>query len=68
MHIDYTFVSESASAEAKHKQDVISYAGKLIEIVGSRTLIVGLDNLDRPFVLECGGRLSDALGYHLDCE
>lgn len=47
------------------KSDIISYAGKLLEIVGANTLVVGLDNDNRPFVWECKGRLTDALDFSL---
>ena len=45
---------------------IISYAGKLLEIVEANTLVVGLDNDNRPFVWECKGRLTDALDFSLD--
>lgn len=66
MEINYQFVPEYKSAEIKHKSDIVSYAGKLLEIVGSRTLIVGVDNEDKPFVLECSGRLTDAMDFDLE--
>lgn len=66
MEVNYQFVPEYESAESKHKSDIVSYAGKLLEIVGSRTLIVGVDNDDRPFVWECSGRLIDALDFDLE--
>ncbi len=66
MEIDYKFVPEYKSAESKHKSDIISYAGKLLEIVGSQTLIVGVDNEDKPFVLECPGRLTNAMDFELE--
>ena len=53
-------------AERKMKSDIISYAGKLLEIVEANTLVVGLDNDNRPFVWECKGRLTDALDFSLD--
>lgn len=68
MEIRYTFVPEGKSAEEKYKSDVISYAGKLLEIVGSRTLVVGVDNNDVPFVLEATGRLVNALDCCFDAE
>lgn len=61
VNVNYLFVPESKSTEEKYKQDVVSYAGKLLEIVGARTLVVGVDNNDRPFVLASTGRLSDPL-------
>lgn len=66
MEINYEFVPEFKSAEVKYKSDVISYAGKLLEIIGSRTLIVGLDNFDKPFVLQCDGRLVNALDIEIN--
>lgn len=66
MEINYQFVPEYKSAESKYKSDIVSYAGKLLEIVGSRTLIVGVDNDDKPFVLECPGRLTDAMDFDLE--
>lgn len=61
IEVSYEFVSEQVTAERKYRQDVISYAGKLLEIVGARTLVVALDNSDCPYVLMSDGRLSDAL-------
>lgn len=66
MEINYKFVPEYKSAESKYRSDIISYAGKLLEIVGSRTLIVGVDNDDKPFVWECPGRLTDAMDFDLE--
>lgn len=66
MKINYEFVPEFKSSEKKYKSDVLSYAGKLLEIVGSRTLIIGVNNDDVPFVLQCEGRLIDALDIELD--
>ena len=45
----------------KYKQDVLSYAGKLLQLARARTLVVALDNLDQPFVLMSPARLSDPL-------
>lgn len=66
MNINYKFVPEFKSEETKFKSDVISYAGKLLEIVGSRTLVVGLDDDDVPFVLQCNGRLINALDVEFE--
>lgn len=65
MEINYEFVPEYESSERKMKSDIISYAGKLLEIVEANTLVVGLDNDNRPFVWECKGRLTDALDFRL---
>jgi len=48
MEINYEFVPEYESSERKMKSDIISYAGKLLEIVEANTLVVGLDNDNRP--------------------
>lgn len=61
MEVNYNFVSEDASAELKYRSDVLSYAGKLLQVVNARTVIVGLDNHDRPFVRASSGRLLDPL-------
>ena len=66
MEINYEFVPEYESSERKMKSDIISYAGKLLEIVEANTLVVGLDNDNRPFVWKCNGRLTDALDFSLD--
>lgn len=66
MEINYNFVPEYKSSEIKFKSDVISYAGKLLEILGSRTLIVGVDNDNVPFVLQCDGRLVNALDLEME--
>lgn len=66
MEINYEFVPEYESFERKKKSDILSYAGKLLEIVGSRTLVVGVDDDDKPFVLECPGRLTNALDFSCD--
>lgn len=66
VEVAYEFVPESLTTERKYKQDVISYAGKLLEIVGARTLVVALDNNDHPFVLMSEGRLSDPMSKVFD--
>lgn len=66
IHVDYEFISENKSYETKVKSDILSYAGKLLEIVGSRTLIVGVDNNDKPFVYEIPGRMTDALDFSVE--
>lgn len=65
MDVNYKFVPLYKSEEEKHKSDIISYAGKLLEIVGERTLIVGVDNSDRPFVYAIDGRMVDALEFDI---
>ena len=65
MNVVYKFVPEYETAEEKLKKDIVSYAGKLLEIVGSRTLIVGVDEDDKPFVMCFDSRLRDALDFSL---
>lgn len=65
MRIDYKFVPEYETTEEKLKKDIVSYAGKLLEIVDSRTLIVGVDEDDKPFVMACNARLNNALDISL---
>ena len=43
MEIDYKFIPEYKSSERKMKSDIMSYAGKLLEIVEADTLVVGLE-------------------------
>nr|CDL66304.1 unnamed protein product [uncultured bacterium] len=66
MKVNYEFVPEFKSNEEKKKSDIISYAGKLLEIVGACTLIVCLDDDDRPCIYESSGRLVDALDFDID--
>ena len=66
MDINYKFVPEFVTAEEKHKKDVISYAGKLLEITQARTLVVTLDNNDVPMVWESPNRLNNAMDFAID--
>lgn len=66
MEVNYKFVPQYESHAIKHKSDIISYAGKLLEIVGSPLLIVGLNDNNEPFVWECSDRFSDALDFNLE--
>lgn len=59
-------LSRSMNLLNVRKNLIFSYSGKLLEIVGSRTLVVGVDDDDKPFVLECPGRLTNALDF--SCE
>jgi hypothetical protein len=61
MEVNYHFKPECVLKEEYDRQMIISYAGKLLETVGSRTLIIGVDNNDVPFVYEVSGRLTNAL-------
>lgn len=64
--VDYDFVPLYKSEARKRKSDILSYAGFLLELVGARTLIVGVDEEDKPFVLECHDRLNNALDFDLE--
>lgn len=66
MNINYTFTPEYKSTEKKYKNDVISYAGKLLEITGSETCIVSIDDEGRPFVLECPHPLRNTIDFSMD--
>lgn len=66
MEVNYKYVPENDSSKAKYDSDVLSHAGRLLELVDSYTLIVGLDNMDRPFVYSIGGRMRDALDFHFE--
>ena len=61
VEVRYEFLPAYVTEERKYKQDVISYAGKLLEIAGARTMVVALNNDNEPFVLMSEGRLKDPL-------
>lgn len=67
MEINYKFVPEYTTAEEKHKKDIISYAGKLMELAQMRTMVIYLDNDNKPVVLENQQRLSNSLDYQMNC-
>ncbi|WP_312071175.1 hypothetical protein [Anaerotignum propionicum] len=66
--VDYKFVSEFMTTIEKNQRDVESYAGRLLEITGAPTLIITLDNDNRPFVYWVGGRMSNAMDVICDAE
>ncbi|MBU5229095.1 hypothetical protein KQI15_03485 [Intestinimonas butyriciproducens] len=66
MEVNYKFVPEHVTAEEKFKRDVISYAGRLLEITGSKTLILFLSNDNTPVIWESSGRLVDSLECHFE--
>lgn len=68
MDVKYAFVPEYKSTEIKHKSDILSHAGRLLELVGSKTLIVGVNMDDEPFILQCPGRLTDAMDFELSTD
>ena len=59
LNVNYVFVSERDSAEIKRQSDVRSYAGKLLELSGYRSVVVYLDNFDRVCVLGSDSRFSN---------
>lgn len=68
MDVNYDFVPEYKSTEIKQKSDILSHAGRLLELVGAHTLIVGVNMNDEPFVLQCSGRLTDAMDFELETD
>lgn len=68
MSVNYEYVPENKSYEAKYRSDVISHAGRLLELVDAHTLIVGVDNDDVPFVYQIPGRMLDALDIDIQEE
>lgn len=68
MEVNYKYVPENKSCEAKYRSDVISHAGRLLELVDSRTLIIGVDNMDEPFVYQISGRMINALDIDMQEE
>lgn len=59
--VNYEFISEFDSSEEKLQKDIVSYAGRLLEITGCCTLIIGIDNEDKPFCFQCDARLLNSL-------
>jgi hypothetical protein len=68
MEVNYKYVPENKSFEEKYRSDVISHAGRLLELVDAHTLIVGVDNMDVPFVYQIPGRMLDALDIDMSEE
>ena len=66
MDINYKFVPEFKSAEAKKKSDIVSYAGKLLEIVDSQSAFVFLDDDDVPVVLIIDSKPFNALDFDIE--
>lgn len=63
MDIDYEFVSEYKANEIRTKTIINSYAGKLLEVCEARSVVVYLDNFDKPVVLCTPQRLSDPTDF-----
>lgn len=66
MRIDYNFIPEGKLEEEKQRKLVSSYAGKLLEVCGARTLVITLDNEDRLKVAMSEQRLVDAFDFELE--
>lgn len=66
MEVNYHFVPLYKSDEAKYKSDLVSYAGKLLEISGFPTLIVSMDDDNKPFILASGAPLINALDIDIN--
>lgn len=65
MDINYKFIPEFELEEQKEKQLIVSYSGKLLEVCSARSLVVYLDNDDKPVVLMSESRLTDASDFEL---
>lgn len=65
LEINYKFVPEFESEEARIKSDIRSYAGKLLEILQMCVAIVYLDEDNKPVVMASNSRLTDALDFSL---
>lgn len=66
MEINYNFVPQYKSDEIRFKSDAVSYAGKLLEIIGCETVIVTLDEDNKPVILSTNGKLVDPLNVTLE--
>lgn len=66
MDLNYAFVPEYKSAEIKRKSDIVSYAGKLLEIVGCPFVIVSVDDEGNPVVFETTYRMRNSLDFECD--
>lgn len=63
MNIDYDFVPEYKANEIRTKTMINSYAGKLLEVCESRSVLVYLDNMDKPVVLATSSYLTDPTDF-----
>lgn len=66
--VNYQFIPEFLTSIEKNQRDILSYAGRLLEITGSMTLIVTLDYDNCPLVYSVGGRMSNAMDIAYDKE
>lgn len=63
--INYDFVPDYKLEAEKYRKSVTSYAGKLLEVVGARSVVVGLDDDDNIYVLSSESRLKNPLDFDL---
>lgn len=66
MTVNYNFVPQFKAEEARFKSDVVSYAGKLLEILGAPTVVLTLDSDNRPLLFTSEQRLVNPLDVTLD--
>lgn len=66
MKVNSDCVSPICSYGEMVQNDIEYYAKKLLELVGSCSLIVSIDDSDRPVVLSCNARIVKAIDYCLD--
>ena len=66
MDINYKFVPMYESEEKKAKSDILSYAGKLLELVDCATVVVTLDADNKPVIFQTPDKLLNALDFNLD--
>lgn len=66
MNVKYEYYSPTESYEEAKRREIISYAGRLLEAVDAYTLIVSVDDDDKPVVFACNARLGNALTFCVD--
>lgn len=66
MYVNYDFVPSYKSIEIKQRSDIISYAGKLLEILDSPTVVITLNEDLQPLVYSCSDSLVNALDFSCD--
>lgn len=64
INVNYKYKTERETLEEKKEQDIKSYAGRLLEVIGdARTVIITLNNRDEPIIYKMGDRMDDALFF-----
>lgn len=63
MKVNYKYCSGFDTYADKVEKDIESFAGKLLETVGAHTLIVCVDNDDKPVVYAVDGRMDNAFDF-----